>query len=146
VHLRTAGEVADQLRRIEVPEQVAAMNEALLTWLPLYDRLVALWLDTFEDDWPCRRWPPDWAERRAKWLRDWEMALASARRCKEYQKPRSTFAILRAALERCVVDSSALNGRDVGRVRMALKRSVERWGEPGSNERTALREIGRAHV
>ncbi|MBW3556742.1 MAG: hypothetical protein KY454_07365 [Actinobacteria bacterium] len=139
VHLRTAGDVADQLRRIEVPEQVAAMNEALLTWLPLYDRLVALWLETVEDDWPCRRWPADWTEGRANWLRDYDMALASARLSNGYQKPRSTFAILRDALERCVVDSSALSGRDVGRVRMALRRSVERWGEPGSHERESLR-------
>lgn len=139
VHLRTAGEAADQLRRIEVPKQVAAMNEALLTWLPLYDRLVALWLDTVEEDWPCRRWPTDWTERRADWLHDFEAALAAGNLCNEYQKPRSTFAILREALERCVADSVALTGRDVGRVRMALKRSVERWGEPGTDEREDLR-------
>lgn len=68
VHLRTAGEVTKQLRRIDVPEQVAAMNEALLTWLPLYDRLVGLWLETVENDWPCRRWPAEWPERRPQWL------------------------------------------------------------------------------
>lgn len=139
VHLRTAGEVADHLQRVEVPEQVTAMNEALLTWLPLYDRLVALWLDTVEDDWPCRRRPMDWAERRSAWLKEYESAVAAGRLCGEYRKPRSTFAILREALERCPADSSALTGRDVGRVRMAVKRSVTRWGEPGSTEREALR-------
>lgn len=143
VHLRTAGEVAEQLRRIDVPEQVAAMNESLLTWLPLYDRLVALWRETIEDDWPCRSWPTDWPERRAQWLQEYERASATARLCTEYQKPRSTFGSLREALERCPIDSSALTGRDVGRVRMALKRSVARWGEPGSAKREALRAVQR---
>ena len=143
VHLRTTGEVVEQLRRVKVPTQLAAMNEALLTWLPLYDRLVALWLDTVEGDWPCRRWPNDWAARRASWLTDYEQALDSARLCTEYRKPRSTFVILRDALERCPTDSSALTGRDVGRVRMALKGSVQRWGEPGSPERERLRATQR---
>jgi hypothetical protein len=143
VHLRTAGEVADHLQLVEVPEQVAAMNEALLSWLPLYDRLVALWLDTVEDDWPCRRWPLDWTERRSAWLHEYDKALATDHRCGEYRKPRSTFAILREALERCPADSSALTGRDVGRVRMAVKRSVARWGEPGSTERESLRATQR---
>lgn len=139
VHLRSAGEVSAQLARVKVPPQVAAMNEAIQIWLPLYDRLVALWFDTVEDDWPCRRWPDDWAERRARWLADFQAAEANAQLCGEHRKPRSTISILCEALERCETDSSALTGRDVGRIRMAIRRSVARWGEPASQERTALR-------
>ncbi len=139
VHLRSTGEVSAQLRRVTVQRQVAAMNEAIETWLPLYDRLVGLWLDTVADDWPCRRWPGDWTERRARWFADFQLALQTAQLCGEHRKPRSTLFILRDALERCEADSSALTGRDVGRVRMALRRSVARWGEPTSEQRTALR-------
>ncbi|HEX2700130.1 MAG TPA: hypothetical protein VHM89_08015, partial [Acidimicrobiales bacterium] len=139
VHLRSAGEVSAQLTRVTVPPQVAAMNEAIRTWLPLYDRLTALWLDTVRDDWPCRSWPDDWAERRARWLADFETAEGAAPLCGEHRKPRSTLFILREALERCEADSIALSGRDVGRVRMALRRSVARWGDPASLQRAALR-------
>ena len=139
VHLRSVGEVAAQLARVAVPAQVASMNEALQTWLPLYDRLVALWSDTVQDDWPCQTWPADWMERRSRWLADLRAAEEAAFLCGEHRKPRSTFFILREALERCETDSSELTGRDVGRVRMALRRSVARWGGPGSEDVAALR-------
>lgn len=139
VHVQSAGDVSSQLARVRVPHQVAAMNESIQTWLPLYDRLVALWLDTVEDDWPCRSWPDDWVERRTAWLADFEAAGNDAPLCRDHRKPRSTMFILRDALERCEVNSSVLTGRDVGRIRMALRRSVDRWGEPASQQRTALR-------
>ena len=139
VHLRSAGDVSAQLARVTVQPQVAAMNEAIGTWLPLYDRLVPLWLDTVEDDWPCRTWPTDWTERRAGWLSDFWAAEHASQLCGEHRKPRSNFFILRDALERCETDSRALTGRDVGRVRMALRRSVARWGEPDSEPLAALR-------
>jgi len=39
----------------------------------------------------------------------------------------------------CADDSSALTGRDVGRIRLVLRRSVARWGEPGSPRLRELR-------
>ena len=140
VHLRTAKEVASQLKDVSVPEQLAAMNETLQVWHPLYDRLVALWLQTVEDDWPCARWPADWAEQRRAWLEDYERARRDHTLCGEHRKPRSNFAILRDALERCELDSSALTGRAVGRIRLSLQRTLDRWGAPGSANRELIRE------
>jgi hypothetical protein len=144
VHLRTVEDVTKQLRDVSVPDQVAAMNEALEVWRPLLDRLVALWLQTVADDWPCATWPADWREQRHGWLADYERAAAEHELCGQHRKASSNFAILCVALEQCEFDSSALTGREVGRIRMALKRSIERWGEPGSAELEAVRATQRA--
>lgn len=140
VHLRTAGDVAKQLSDVAIPHQVAAMNETLEVWNPLYDRLVALWLRTVDGDWPCATWPADWTEQRRRWLADYGRASREHTLCGEHRRPRGNFAVLRSALERCESDSSALSGRDVGRIRASLRRSVARWGTPGSPEREAVRE------
>jgi hypothetical protein len=146
VHLRTVEDVVSQLQAVAVPEQVAAMNETLQVWHPLYDRLVALWLETVEDDWPCAQWPFDWANQRRMWLDDYERAAREHTRCGEHKNPRSNFAVLRDALDRCELDSSALSGRDVGRIRLSLHRTVARWGEPRSSERDRIRDAQRAWV
>lgn len=146
VRLASLGEVRDRLAQISVPHQVAAMNETLTVWHPLYDRLAELWSLTVVDGWPCAAWPPDWTERRATWLAHYEAAAAEHQLSREHTRPRSTFAILRSALERCDHDSSALSGRDVGRIRAALERSIDRWGAPGSDERTSRRAVQLQHA
>jgi len=154
VRLRSVGDVVRQLGEVTVPHQVAAMHETLRVWHPLYDRLVALWLDTIDprdladraesgdDDlgWPCARWPADWPGHRRRWLDDYDEATRLHDLCGEHRKASSTFAVLRSALERCEHDSSALTGRDVGRLRAVLAASVARWGTPGSPRHTALRQ------
>lgn len=139
VHLRTAAEVADQLRDREVPEQIAAMVETLTVWHPLFDRLVALWLRTVEGEWPCQRWPESWATDRASWLSDYEQAAKTHSLSRRHVRSRSNFSILREALERCPGDSSSLSAREVGRLRAALARAVERWGLPGSDQHSTTR-------
>ncbi len=139
VHLRTVAEVTDQLRDREIPAQVAAMVETLTVWHPLFDRLVALWLQTVDGDWPCQRWPESWSADRAAWFGDYEVATETHSLSRRHLRPRSSFAILREALEKCPIDSSSLSARDVGRVRAALDRTVERWGVPGSERHTTTR-------
>jgi hypothetical protein len=139
VRLRDVGQVVRELERVRTPAQVAAMNESLTVWNPLYDRLVALWLDTVDGVWPCARWPADWADRRSRWLADYEAAAAAHPLCRDHRRPRSNFSILRVALAACPEDSAGLTGRDVGRIRMVLERSVARWGTPGGAGLAALR-------
>lgn len=145
VHLESAGAVQAALRSRRVPPQIDAMR-ATLAAAPLDDRLVELWCDTVEGPlpeldgdgvvrggWPCRRWPDDWAERRAGWLAD---AAALPPR-----HPKSNAARLRAALERCPDDSSSLTGREVGWIRRAIANTVTAHGAPGSPRRAALRAV-----
>jgi hypothetical protein len=164
VRLRTAGEVAATLAAVRTPAQIAAMRTTLDVWHPLFDRLLALWCDTVEGDlprlvpaggpdagavaggWPCRTWPADWAERRASWLADHRRALARHDASARQRSPKSDFARLAAALERCENGSEALTGRDVGWVRRAIANTVTRHGEPGSDRREALRATQAAVV
>lgn len=164
VRVCTVGEASRSLREVRLQAQVQAMNEALRVWNPLYDRLAALWLQTvdgeaprlatddagalvrassgqpvIEGGWPCRRWPADWAAQRKGWLHDYERAAAEHRLCGKHRDAKGNLARLRAALERCPVDSRALTGIDVSRIRQALAGTTSRHGAPGSQERQALR-------
>jgi hypothetical protein len=154
VRRQTVDEVRVQLRQATVRPRIAAMRETLQVWNPLYDQLIALWCDTVDGDlpelssagviggWPCRVWPDDWVERRQRWLDDYKTAaeLHHAR------PPKSNFARLQAALERCPDDSSALDGREVGWIRRALANTISAHGTPGSERRAALRTAQREVV
>ncbi|TDW86178.1 hypothetical protein [Kribbella sp. VKM Ac-2566] len=147
VRRQSVDEVRAQLRQAMVPPRIAAMRETLQVWNPLHDRLVALWCDTVDGDlpelvsgtvsggWPCRVWPDDWVERRRQWLDDY----ATAAELHHARHPKSNFARLQSALERCRVDSSALTGREVGWIRRALANTISAHGAPGSEARAALR-------
>ncbi|MFC4855545.1 hypothetical protein [Actinophytocola glycyrrhizae] len=142
VHVASVGQVRAALRAVTTPKAIETMRTRLAEQ-PLYDRIVALWCDTVDGDlpvlddgrvvggWPCRVWPADWAERRARLLADSEDVT---------RHPRGNFTRLRAALLACATDSSALTARDVGWVRRALANTITRHGAPGSPRRTALRE------
>jgi len=144
VRLAPVSEVKTSLRGVTVPQQISAMLDTIRVWNPLYDRLVELWCDTVDGDlphlsdnrvaggWPCRVWPADWTDRRARWLADYDAAAGE-------RHPRSNFARLHAALLVCERDSTALSGRDVGWIRRALANTVTRHGAPGSEPRAALR-------
>jgi len=169
VHVATAHEVAEALEARRPQAHVAAMNEALGIWAPLYDRLVALWLDTVEGSppshamnpdgtpecdsrgrralvggQPCVRWPGDWEERREAWLADYEAAEARHRLARKHRKAKSNFSVLARALERCPSDGAALSAGEVSRIRHALAGTVTRHGVPGSDRRRSLRATQRA--
>jgi hypothetical protein len=135
------------------------MQETLRVWHPLYDRLVALWCDTVSGDlpvieggsagrdgtvvggWPCSVWPVGWSARHEQWLADHRTASEEHRLAAAQRRPRSNFARLREALERCEHDSRDLTGSDVGRIRRALAATLTRHGAPGTERRAALRAM-----
>ena len=63
VHRETVGDVTERLRGIPDNVRVLAMNETLTVWTPLYDRAVALVLETVLDGKVGRTSPPGWAAR-----------------------------------------------------------------------------------
>lgn len=152
VRLKSAGEVAADLRATRVRPPVATMNEALRTWNPLYDRLVALWGETVEGSlprleggravggWPCTRWPRGWGQRREAWLADYRSAAQAHPLCGKHRHRKSNFNRLREVLEAAGEDGASLDARQVGWVRRALANTHTRRGEVGSQRRTALRE------
>jgi hypothetical protein len=143
VRLEPAGKAAQSLRAVRTPPQLTAMRETLGMWNPLYDRLVALWCSTVDGElpfldeagtvrggWPCRRWPDDWAYRRANWVPDHERACQDRKPAGRHARPRSNFTRLHAALRACPDSSGALSVREAGRVRRALAGTVTRHGAP----------------
>ncbi len=152
VHLASVAEVSRPLRDKQINSRIRAMNAALSVWAPLYDELVALWLDTVAGEaphisedgsvsggWPCKTWPVGWAERRRSWLAKYDRArLEHTDRSKHHHR-KSNFARLKAALDICESNSSRLLARDVAWVRRALANTITKHGVPGSIERTRLR-------
>ncbi|WP_214326309.1 hypothetical protein [Nonomuraea sediminis] len=152
VRLAPVGEIKTALRSATVNSKIATMLETLRIWLPLYDRLVALWCDTVDEDlpnlsdtgtveggWPCRVWPSDWTQRRGQWLADYRRAREQHTLASGHTHPKSNFDRLHRALEACTHDSRTLSSREVGWIRRALANTVSRHGAPGLEERAALR-------
>jgi hypothetical protein len=171
VRLQTVGETAKTLKMVEVPTQVARMNEALRVWTPLGDRAVALFMETvegappkllvdaagehrrsrsgaylIEGGWPCRHYPEGWSRRALALLEEYAHERASHVLCRKPERPRENFARLRGYLERCARDPKSLTGRDVGMVRKILAAVNTRRGLPGSEDLVRLREVQAAHA
>jgi hypothetical protein len=163
VHVETASDAGRNLRSSRRNERVERMNEALLVWTPLYDRAVALFLETIEGDvpnlrltgqgelergpnglpviqggWPCRNFPSGWASRARQLREDYAHAQAQHQLCTKPERPKENFARLRGYLAICEADPSRLTGRDVGTIRRILASYVTAHGAPGSDrlERT----------
>lgn len=165
VHLRTAGEIAAELRQVRAPQRVLEQREALLVWAPLADRVTELFLETVDGPaptlatgpdgkalrdesgrhtitggWPCRHFPAGWQGRALAVLEDYRRLRQEHRRSARPDRPRETFAQLRRYLEVCAADPARLTGRDVGMIRLVLAGIVTRRGAPGSERLRSLRQ------
>ncbi|HET8630016.1 MAG TPA: hypothetical protein VFL91_21555 [Thermomicrobiales bacterium] len=164
VAVQPVSAVVASLRSRRPQPAVAAMNEALRVWTPLYDRAVALFLETVEGEiprlatseagqlvrradgnpiveggWPCRRYPEGWAGRARSLVDEYERARATHRLSGKPEKAKENFARLRGYLVRCAADPGALTGRDVGMIRKILASYVTRHGAPGSERLAGTR-------
>lgn len=146
VSVRDAGWVAAALERKRPQPRVRAQQEAAAVWLPHHDRVVAMFLETVEDGWPCRRYPADWAQRARALADDYESLRERHALCAGRSRERRHPAQLRRLLARCARDPAALDGRDVGRIRMMLQRYLDKRGAPQSPACRAQRERQRADV
>ena len=157
--------IGDLLAIREAPQELA-QREALQLWLPLFDRIVALFVETVKGPlptiaigpdgrpvrqadsswdlsggWPCQKYPESWHRRAEALLDEYRSQRTEHRRCRRPENPRGNFAQLRAVLERCVVEPDELTGRDVGRVRMILAQVAAKRGLPGSSRCGSLRTM-----
>lgn len=164
VSIKTAGEVTATLRARRVRERITKMNESLGVWAPLYDRAVALFVETVEGElpgfartptgellrspkgqpivtggWPCRKFPAEWNTRARALLDEYRRERALHSHCKKPEKRKENFALLRGYLDKCVTDARSLSGRDVGMIRKVLAAFITRHGAPGSPALTRLR-------
>lgn len=139
VHLETVGGVVNSLRRIGPHAGVVAQKRSVDIWLPLHDRVVALFMETVRDDWPCQVYPDDWSQRALALLGEY------AELCREHSPPqrvartRGHAAQLRGYLGQCARRPEDLTGRDVGQIRHILKCFIDKRGAPGSARCKELR-------
>lgn len=154
VHVATASELVEQLRKTRRSTQVLAMNATLAVWNPLYDSLVSLWLQTVEGDVPrlgpdgktavggapARVWPSNWTESRETWLALYRAALAKHNPTGRHHASRGTFQRLLGFLEECPADASALKDGALSSLRHHLACAVSRHGHPQHPSSSARRE------
>ncbi len=146
MHVRTAGQGAASLRAVGEQAQVLAQKEAVEVWAPFHDRVVALFLETVEDDWPCRRYGPGWSERAQALLQEYAALRARHPRCAGPERRNRHPAQLREFLGRCAARPQSLDRREVGRIRLILQRHCAARGVPGSAEAEAHRARQRRDV
>lgn len=165
VFVQNVGETIERLQEIKPNQAILKQKETIEVWIPLYDEVVALFLETVEGDppnlaartdgtpernelgrseiiggWPCRVFPADWAERAAGLVERFEQSrqqhVASARPVHR----KSSLAQIMPYLKTCVSQPELLTGRDVGRIRQLLARYVAKRGPPKSTACSMARE------
>jgi hypothetical protein len=164
ISIQTAGDSIKSLQSKRPQKSVERMNESIRIWAPLYDRAVALFLETVEGEnpsfqrsetgelvrgqtvqpivaggWPCRHYSEDWRARARELLDDYRRQRAQHQLCRKPEKSKENFTRLRGYLEKCVADPQSLSGRDVGMIRKILASFVARHGVPGSSRHQQTR-------
>ena len=165
VHRQTVGDTIRDLLALRTPRELALEREAVTVWAPLYDRVVALFVETvagplpgprlgpggaplrrsdgqylLDGGWPCQHYPHDWRTRAQAALDDYQRLRSAHRLCSKPDQPSENFAILRTYLAQCVADPASLSGRDVGRIRAILGAIAAKRGLPGSPQSELLRQ------
>lgn len=132
VHLQEVRQSLADLERIKPNRNVLAQKEAVGVWAPFLDRIVALFLETVEDDWPCQNYPGGWAQRALALEAEYADLRQKHTLCGQPDRARGHFAQLRTLLSKCARKPESLSGREVSRVRLILKCFLEKRGRPDS--------------
>ncbi len=137
VSIFSAADVGQRLSQLSAQPRLATQRRAIEKRLPLYDATIALFLATFVDGWPGQRYPDGWDASAKALLARIASARSGASADSAEHKRRSSelFALLAV----CAADASALNGRQVGRIRRIVDDFVRAHGAPGSPAHAARR-------
>ncbi|MEL6552830.1 MAG: hypothetical protein AAFQ63_05115 [Cyanobacteria bacterium J06621_11] len=166
VHLHTVKDVSTKLANIAPNQRILAQKESIEVWIPLYDQLVSLFLETVEGDvptlqtnndgqwvrspegrfpviggWPCQQYPDDWETRAKALLYEFSQHQKQHHYCLKPTRKKESLAQLHDYLQRCVDNGThPLSGREVGRIRMLLARYINKRGLPESERCRQLRQ------
>ncbi len=102
VHRHTIQEIITRLSDFHTQVQVEKMRESLQVWQPLYDRAVSLFIETIEDDFPCRRFPAGWHTRAQALLDEYSSLRKVHGLCGKPERPKENFARLRGYMKICI--------------------------------------------
>lgn len=152
VHVRTVREVRRELLNKKPSKRVAAMNKTLAVWNPLYDELVALWLETVSGPAPHMRvtdgqlarhpngnlvpdgglpdvTPDGWQERKSAFIERYEAAVKAHGKSGRHHQKKSNFQCLYRQLL-AATDPSELTEHARRAVRFQLASALRRHGIP----------------
>lgn len=157
IFLENVGTVLARLRHIRPNPRILAQYEAIQVWTPLYEKMVALFLETVSGDapriqpdaegrwvspetrrfhvvggWPCRNFPSDWRNRARAVVSAFDQARAAQKLCSRPDDVGDSFSRLLGYLRKCSADPASLTGLDVGMIRLILARHTTNRGIPGS--------------
>ena len=123
-----------RLRNIKPNAQILAQKEAIEIWTPLYDRVVALFLETIEKE-PAKLAagpPAGWHERARLLLNEVDDAARTASHSRKHTRKKENFAQLISFLRKWVDPRRDRDDKEVKRVRELLGVYVSKRGVPGS--------------
>jgi hypothetical protein len=146
MHVQTAGKTQQDLRDVGEQAYILAQKEAVEIWAPLYDRLVALLLETVEEDQPFRCIPPGWPLRARALLDEYRWLRKKHQRCGKPDRAKHPFFRLRALLAKCVEDAAELSIGEISQARHMLEQYIRKHGRPGSEAHSARRRRQRDDV
>lgn len=146
VHLQDVRSTIRSLQNIKQNVRILTQKEASEVWAPFYDRMIALFLETVVDDWPCQQYPPLWSERVRVLLREFDELRKKHSLCGKPERAGENFARLRDFLGRCAERPEALTSREVGLIRDILYQYVAKRGAPGSETCVEARRREAAYV
>jgi hypothetical protein len=142
VSVATAGDALTSLRSKRPQKQVQRMKEAISVWAPLYDRAVALFVETLGDTngEPCLVYRPGWGARAQALLDDYCNVRARHNLCGKPERRKENFFRLRQYLAKNIRDASSMTAGDRAALRHIVDAYIKRRGEPGSARLVATRE------
>lgn len=147
VHVQDVAATREQLRRIRPHPGILAQRAAAHAWAPLHDRMLALFAEIVTgDDASLRACPPDWSQRAASLLAEFDQLEKHHSLPSKYRKPGSHYVQLRNYLRQCETSCAMLSPRDVVRIRYILNASIAKRGHPLSAQNEEFRRRQRAEV
>lgn len=139
VHLQDVAKTITDLQKMRPNQRILAQKEAVEIWAPFQDRMVALFLETVVNDWPCSTYPEGWQERAMALLGEYGELRKEHKLCGKPERAKEHLAQLREYLGRCARKPKSLTGREVGRIRLILNRYMAKRGAPQSSTCTEAR-------
>jgi hypothetical protein len=146
VHVQTVGAAINSLEHIKRNLQVLSQRESVSIWGPFYDRIVALFLETIQDGWPCRKYPDDWSDRAFALLAEYATLREKHTLCRKLERPNQHYAQLRIFLKKCAEAPQELTGLEVGRIKLIVRSYVDKHGGPQSEVNQERRRQQLEHV
>lgn len=145
VHIETVESTIQRIEKIAPNQRILAQKEAVEIWLPLYDRLVALWLEV-NLDWLALRYPEGWKKRATAWIKEYKQLREQHSLSAKMARSGHHSTQLRQLLEKCVQPQASLSKRDVDRIQFILEQYQAKRGTPTSQRCIEARHQQKADV